>query len=67
MIKTIEKRGFSSKEAANYIGMSDSYLRVDRSQGPGENRTPGPPYTRKGRRVIYLREDLDAWLENNNT
>ena len=57
------KRGFSSKEAAAYIGMSEAYLRLDRSQGATGNRTPGPPYIKRGRRIIYLREDLDAWLE----
>lgn len=61
-----QKRGYSSQQAANYIGMSETYLRVDRSRGVTGNRTKGPDYTRKGRRVIYLKEHLDAWLEQDN-
>ena len=59
----IEKRGFTEREAANYIGMSPSYLRQDRANGIRENRTPGPPYIKAGRNIRYLKEDLDAWLE----
>jgi len=60
------KRGFSPKEAAEYLGMSEAYLRHDRCCGATGNRTPGPNFIKKGRRIIYLREDLDAWLENND-
>ena len=60
----IEKRSLRSREAAIYIGMSDSFLRQSRMDGDRENRTPAPPYIRIGRRAIrYLREDLDFWLE----
>lgn len=60
---TTEKRGFTEQEAANYIGMSRSYLRQDRMNGLRKNRTPGPNYVKFGRTVRYLKEDLDAWLE----
>jgi len=57
------KRALSEIEAAIYIKMSRSYLRQDRMNGIRENRTPGPRYVRIGRRIRYLRDDLDAWLE----
>ena len=57
------KRSLTPREAAQYIGMSESYLQQDRLHGPIGNRTPGPSFVRVGRKVRYLVEDLDAWLE----
>lgn len=57
------RRALREKEAANYIGMSVAFLRLDRMNGPLRNRTPGPPFVKKGRRIIYLIDDLDRWLE----
>jgi hypothetical protein len=45
--------------AADYIGLTQAYLRATRS-GRG---TPGPPYVRIGRTIVYRISDLDAWLE----
>lgn len=48
----------NTESAANYLGVSASYLescRVHPERG-------GPPYVRLGRIVRYLREDLDGWL-----
>ena len=59
----IPRRGLSEAEAADYIGMSRSFLRQARMDGKRLNRTPGPPFTKIGRKVLYLRDDLDAWLE----
>ena len=59
----IPRRGLSEAEAANYIGMSRSFLRQARMDGKRPNRTPGPPFTKIGRKVLYLKDDLDAWLE----
>lgn len=58
-----QSRAFNEKEAAQYIGMSVSYLRKDRMDGAVGNRTLGPRWAKPGKRVIYLRDDLDAWLE----
>lgn len=59
-----DKRALNEREAAAYIGMSVSYLRRDRHEGPTGNRTPGPRWRQIGARTIrYMREDLDAWLE----
>jgi len=65
MTKSIEatKRAMSEIEAAQYISMSRSFLRQDRMNGIRHNRTPGPRYVRIGRRIRYLKDDLDAWLE----
>jgi len=57
------KRAISEAQAACYIGMSRSFLRQDRMNGIRENRTPGPRYVRIGKRIRYLIDDLDAWLE----
>lgn len=60
----MNKRSLTEKEAAEYIGMSRSFLRQDRMNGIRENRTPGPNYVKIGRAVRYLKEELDKWLEN---
>jgi len=57
------KRALRDPEAAEYIGMSRSFLRQSRMDGVRQNRTPGPPFIKIGRAVRYLKEDLDAWLE----
>ena len=41
--------------AANYLNLSDAWLRLLRARGGG------PPYYRLGRRIVYRRSDLDAW------
>ena len=60
----LDKRGFREREAAEYLGMSTSFLRKDRMHGKRDGYTPGPRWIRIGRSVRYLKEDLDAWLEN---
>lgn len=51
-----------SPEAAQYIGMSESFLRQARIYGDLPGRTPGPPYIKVGRAVRYLVTDLETWL-----
>jgi len=63
MIQENQSRALNEKAAAQYIGMSVSYLRKDRMDGLVDQRTPGPRYAKLGKRVIYLRDDLDSWLE----
>jgi hypothetical protein len=55
-------RLLTEKQAAPYIGMSRSFLRQSRMNGRRQNRTPGPPFLKIGRKVLYLVEDLDTWL-----
>ena len=58
------QRALTDPQAARYIAMSVSFLKQSRMNGDRENRTPGPPFIKIGKRAIrYLREDLDAWLE----
>ncbi len=61
---SVQARALSEKEAAQYIGMSRSFLAQSRMDGHRENRTPAPPFVKIGRSVRYLREDLDNWLNN---
>jgi|LNFM01.2.fsa_nt_gb predicted DNA-binding transcriptional regulator AlpA len=48
-----------TQEAAEYCGSSASTLEKLRLTGGG------PVYSKLGRRVVYLVEDLDAWLAEN--
>ena len=61
-----KKRGFSTREAGEYIGRSSSWLRKKRMRGTDDPGDPGPRYlkTEGGGSAIYLKEDLDAWLDS---
>jgi predicted DNA-binding transcriptional regulator AlpA len=48
----------TDKEAAQYIGMSESWLRISRMKGSLDT----PPFLKIGRSVRYLKQDLDNWL-----
>ena len=58
-----ERRGFKTKQAAQYLGLSYSWLTKARI-GANKNNIPGPEYVTVGRRCIYRREDLDRYLDN---
>ena len=59
MANKVDSPTLTSPEAADYIGMSDSWLRQSRMRG-----NPGtPPYIKISKAVRYLTADLDAWLE----
>jgi len=48
----------NSGQAAQYLGVSDSVLRLWRAQGRG------PVYFRaEGKLIRYRRADLDVWIE----
>jgi excisionase family DNA binding protein len=47
----------STAEAAEYLGVSASVLRLWRSQGRG------PRITKAGRLVRYRHDELDNWIE----
>lgn len=51
----------TTAEAANYLGISQSWLRQARMRG----RKDAPPFVRIGRAVRYRIQDLDDWLEVN--
>ena len=49
-------------ETAAYTGLSTSSLRKGRMNGRRLNHVEPPPYLKLGRRIGYLKADLDAWL-----
>ena len=53
-------RGLNTAAAAQYIGFSSGFLRKARR---GLTQVPGPKYRRISNRVVYLREDLDQFLD----
>lgn len=55
----------TENEAAKYIGMSQSFLNADRSNGHRKNRTKGPVFLKLGRSIRYRKTDLDEWLKIN--
>lgn len=58
------KRGFNTDEAATYIGRSVSWLQKKRLRGVEDPGEAGPRFRKSETGyAIYLREDLDAWLE----
>ena len=66
---TITPRALNEKSAAEYLSVSTSYLRQARmfARGNSKNlniKTPGPPFINIGRKIVYLVDDLDAWLES---
>jgi predicted DNA-binding transcriptional regulator AlpA len=50
------------REAAVYIGMSVSYLRLSRMRGSTKCLS-APPFIRMGKKIRYLPSDLDAWMQ----
>lgn len=60
---TIETRGLSEKQAAVYTGVSGQYLRASRMTSRNST-SDAPPFVRIGSRIVYLKDDLDHWLES---
>jgi hypothetical protein len=63
MSNSIKKRGLSEAETAHYLGVSRSTLRQARISANVDGRLPTPPFVRVGKKIIYLLDDLDHWLE----
>jgi excisionase family DNA binding protein len=51
----------TSREAAHFLGLSESTLAKLRLNGNG------PIYFKLGRRVVYRRAELEAWLQSRAT
>lgn len=49
----------SNDQAAAYLGLKDGTLPIWRST----KRHPQPAYYKIGNKVVYLKRDLDAYLE----
>jgi len=60
----MEKRLFTSKEAAAYLGIKESYLRQVRMTGKIGGRMTPPPHIEIGRSIRYDKADLDRWIDN---
>jgi hypothetical protein len=59
-----QKRAYTTREAARYIGRSASWLRKKRLRGRDDPGDPGPRYCKTpSGAAIYLIEDLDAYLD----
>jgi len=57
----ISTSAMTETEAARYIGMSRAWLKKSRTRR-FRAVTDAPPFVRSGkRRIVYRREDLDAW------
>ena len=56
-------RSLTESEASSYIGIAKSTLRQGRCHGEREGHAPVPKHIKIGRSVRYLREDLDAFLD----
>lgn len=57
------KAALTEAEAARYIGMSSGWLKKSRTQR-FRGVIDAPPFVRAGaKRIVYRREDLDAWQE----
>ena len=54
-------RHVTTAEAAEYLGLSESYLNKARHFGTG------PAYVRFGRAIRYSRDALDDWAEQRTT
>jgi len=54
-----EKDKFDHKEAANYLGIADQTLYNWR------NQRRGPDYVLMGSKIIYLKTDLDRYIDMN--
>lgn len=53
-------RGLGTTDAAAYTGLSVSFLEKARVN---QTEIFGPPFIRVGRRCIYLRDQLDSYLD----
>lgn len=62
----MEKRLFTTEEAATYIGISESYMKKIRCEGQIRERLAPPPFIRLGtgrKGIRYVKEDLDSWID----
>jgi predicted DNA-binding transcriptional regulator AlpA len=56
---TLNSFYLNTKQAAHYVGLSESLLEKRRCSGDG------PVYSQIGKAVRYLASDLDAWMQAN--
>jgi predicted DNA-binding transcriptional regulator AlpA len=61
--KEVLKRLLTEQEAAEYIGLSRSFLRQGRIYGTRERHIPPPPHLKLAQTIRYDIGDLDKWVE----
>ena len=54
------RRALSTKHAAQYLDLSDSFLRKARMKN---SNTVGPKYRKMGSKILYTIEDLNEFLD----
>jgi hypothetical protein len=58
-----ERREYLTRaEVVAEYPLSDSFL-CKASMDPAKRPFAGPPYIRRGRKIIYRRRDVEAWLD----
>jgi len=61
-------RGLNTRDAAQYIGISFATLRKMRLEDyqhlKEEKSIEGPKWLKIGKRIVYLRDELDRWLDS---
>lgn len=57
-VQTFPDGRLNTKNAALYLGISEKTLAMYRCQGTS------PKFIKKGNRVFYFKQDLDAWLND---
>jgi hypothetical protein len=60
----IARSVLNEAETARFLGISTSALRKGRMNGARDNHLRPPPFIKLGRRVVYLIDDLRAYLES---
>jgi hypothetical protein len=58
----MQKRSYNTTQAADYLGVSPSYLRQARMDSKTLDAPPATYIT--PRKPVYLIEDMDAWLDS---
>ena len=57
------RAALNERQAATFLGLSESSLRKSRMNGTRANHMPPPPFVKLGRRIVYLQDDLREYLE----
>ena len=60
---TNESPVLNTAAAAKYLGLSTSFLEKVRLK---DSEVTGPKFKRAGTRILYLRDELDAYLESSD-
>jgi len=61
---TTSKELYSSKEAANYLGVSEGMLRLSRHTGELFKGVRGPKFLKMGAGIRYTQESLVEWIQS---